>query len=81
MSFAKAEAELRVSEEQMKTASQRFPHLTPQTKEAYWFRTIFYDLFPQPSAEKTVMAWTPSWSLSKDPSGRAQKVHEQAHGK
>ena len=74
----KAEAELRVSDEQMRGAAQRFPHLTPQTKEAYWFRTIFHDLFPQASAEQTVMAWTPSWSTSKDPSGRAQKVHEQA---
>jgi asparagine synthase (glutamine-hydrolysing) len=74
----KAEAELRVTDEQMRGAAQRFPHLTPQTKEAYWFRTIFHDLVPQGSAEKTVMAWTPSWSTSKDPSGRAQKVHEQA---
>jgi hypothetical protein len=44
-----------VSDEQLKTAGQRFPHLTPQTKEAYWYRTMFHDLFPQPAAEKTVM--------------------------
>ena len=70
------EAEKRVSDEQMAAASDRFPHLPPATKEAYWFRTIFDELFPG-KAETTVMAWVPAWSKSKDPSGRAQKVHAQ----
>lgn len=38
---------------------------------------MFEDLFPQRSAEETVMAWVPTWGASKDPSGRAQAVHQQ----
>jgi asparagine synthase (glutamine-hydrolysing) len=72
----KSEAEARVSDEQLSRAKFIFPHLTPQTKEAYWFRTIFAELFPEPACEKTVMAWTPAWSKSKDPSGRAQTQHD-----
>ena len=56
----------------------RFPYLTPTTKEAYWYRTMFDELFPERSAEETVMAWTPSFGAPSDPSGRAQAVHEQA---
>lgn len=34
--------------------SRRFPHNTPQTKEAYYYRTIFEEFYPQPSAASTV---------------------------
>lgn len=72
----RSECESRISDADMASAAQRFPHLTPQTKEAYYYRTIFSELFNE-AAGKTVMAWTPAWSKSKDPSGRAQAVHEK----
>lgn len=41
----------------------------PETKEAYWYRTMFDDHFP-PSCAETVMRWKPTWSKQSDPSGR-----------
>jgi asparagine synthase (glutamine-hydrolysing) len=70
------EAEKRVSDEQLASAADKYPHLPPQTKEAYWYRDLFTELFPG-KAETTVMAWTPAWSKSKDPSGRAQTAHDK----
>lgn len=72
----KAHAEKLVTDQQLRTAADRWPHLPPTTKEAYYYREIFEQLFPQRSAEETVKIWQPTWGLSKDPSGRAQKVHE-----
>jgi asparagine synthase (glutamine-hydrolysing) len=55
--------------------AELYPHNTPQTKEAFYFRSIFERLFPHKSAVNTVLTWTPTWSKSTDPSGRAQTVH------
>lgn len=71
----KAHADTQVSDAQMEMAPYRFPHLPPTTKEAYWYRTLFEELFPERSAEETVRTWVPRWSASADPSGRAQLVH------
>ena len=35
-----------ISDSEMATASSRFPHNTPSTKEACYFRTIFHEHFP-----------------------------------
>jgi len=73
-----------VSYEQMKLAKYRFPYNTPQSKEAYYYRSIFHSHFPQESAAKTVpggpsvacstpaaIEWEKSWSQINDPSGRS----------
>jgi len=73
----KEHAEKVVSEEELANAAKVFPYDTPQTKEAYWFRSIFEAAFPQESAKKTVDKWIPTWGASRDPSGRAQTVHEK----
>jgi len=75
----KEHADQVVTEEQMLKAAEVFPYDTPATKEAYWFRSIFEASFPQDSAKKTCEHWVPTWGVSKDPSGRAQKVHVQHH--
>jgi hypothetical protein len=41
----------------------------PDSKEAYWYRTMFDEHFPSYCAD-TVMRWTPTWSAQTDPSGR-----------
>ncbi|KAJ1830627.1 asparagine synthetase [Coemansia sp. RSA 2706] len=71
----------RVSDESMAQAKQRFPHDTPDTKEAYLYREIFEQRFPQPACLQSVVRWVPrtDWGCSADPSGRAQKIHEQAY--
>jgi asparagine synthase (glutamine-hydrolysing) len=76
----KAFTESQVSDNQMKMASLVFPHNTPATKEAYYYRSIFQKLFPHNDAALTVQKWIPkiSWTgVSSDPSGRSQSVHEK----
>ncbi|RPA80476.1 asparagine synthetase [Ascobolus immersus RN42] len=46
----------------------------PDSKEAYWYRCMFDEIFPQQCAP-TVMRWTPTWSKQTDPSGRAIDIH------
>ncbi len=81
--------ESEVSDQQLATAQFRFPVNTPDTKEGYFYRTIFEDFFPQESAAKCVpggksiacstveaLEWDESFKQSADPSGRSMKsVH------
>jgi asparagine synthase (glutamine-hydrolysing) len=54
-----------------------YPINTPQTTEAFYYRLIFEKLFPNRS--NTFKSWIPNttWNgiVSSDPSGRAQKCH------
>ncbi|WP_394205695.1 asparagine synthase B [Shewanella waksmanii] len=82
-----------VDDLQLANAKFRFPYNTPETKEAYFYRTFFEELFPLPSAAETVpggksvacstpeaLAWDESLQGIIDPSGRAvQSVHESAY--
>lgn len=91
----KAHAEQHVTDKMMLNAEHIFPHNTPTTKEAYYYRTIFERFFPQNSASLTVpggasvacstakaIEWDASWSKNLDPSGRAAVgVHDSAYGK
>ncbi|MDP4210339.1 MAG: asparagine synthase B [Bacteroidota bacterium] len=70
-----AYCEKQVSDKEFATAAERFPHNTPTTKEAFYFRTIFEKHYPQESAAKTVLKWVPKWQENTDPSGRANAVH------
>ncbi|KAJ1961856.1 asparagine synthetase [Dipsacomyces acuminosporus] len=74
-------AERRVSDEAMAQAKERFPYDTPETKEAYHYRELFEQLFPQKACLSSVVRWVPrtDWGCSADPSGRAQKIHEKAY--
>ncbi|KAL8711544.1 MAG: hypothetical protein Q9220_003954 [cf. Caloplaca sp. 1 TL-2023] len=65
----KTNAEYHVSDEQMKHPKAEWGDDVPDTKEAYWYRLLFDDLFP-PQCASTVMRWTPTWSKQTDPSGR-----------
>ncbi|KAJ3389395.1 asparagine synthetase [Lobulomyces angularis] len=77
----KDHAEKEVTEAQLKSAKEKFPHDTPTTKEAYFYRTIFEKLFPQKACLESVVRWIPrkDWGCSEDPSGRAQSGHEEAY--
>jgi len=82
----------RVSDAQLASAARRFPHNTPDSKEAYFYRTVFEKHFPLPSAALCVpggksvacsspeaMAWDPAFAELADPSGRAvRSVHKEA---
>lgn len=65
----KENAERHVTDEQMKLPKAEWGGDLPDTKEAYWYRTIFDDHFPSQCAS-TVSRWKPTWSSQTDPSGR-----------
>lgn len=83
----------RVSDQEMSRAAFRFPVNPPDTKEGYFYRSIFEEHFPSESAAKCVpsgksvacstpeaLAWDASFAGQADPSGRAVKgVHEQSY--
>eukprot|EP00181_Compsopogon_caeruleus_P000131 CAMPEP_0184684500 /NCGR_PEP_ID=MMETSP0312-20130426/15532_1 /TAXON_ID=31354 /ORGANISM="Compsopogon coeruleus, Strain SAG 36.94" /LENGTH=558 /DNA_ID=CAMNT_0027137731 /DNA_START=29 /DNA_END=1705 /DNA_ORIENTATION=+ len=79
----KAHCEASISDEELKSAPEKFPFEPPQTKEAYYYRAIFERLFGWSEAaqglREGVHPWVPKWSASLDPSGRAQSVHVAAH--
>ncbi|CAN6177875.1 unnamed protein product [Urochloa humidicola] len=80
----KEHAASNVSDKMLSNAKFIFPHNTPTTKEAYYYRMIFERLFPQKPAILTVpggpsvacstakaVEWDAHWSGNLDPSGRA----------
>lgn len=83
----------RVSDDQLQHAAHRFPINTPTTKEEYYYRSIFSELFPGDEAarcvpfEKSVacstaiaLEWDEAFKKMQDPSGRSVlTVHEQAY--
>jgi asparagine synthase (glutamine-hydrolysing) len=88
----KAHAESHVSDRELAAAAKRFPVNPPQTKEAYFYRTVFEQNFPTPAAAETVpggksiacsspaaIAWDAAFAAAADPSGRAVAgVHNAA---
>ena len=64
-----------VSDFEMEMAAKKYPHNTPTSKEAYFYREIFHKHFPQETAAKTVLKWIPKWQENEDPSGRANAMH------
>ena len=77
-------AEKEVSDQQLATAEFRFPVNTPDTKEGYFYRTVFESYFPQESAARCVpggksiacstaeaLEWDESFKNNADPSGRS----------
>jgi asparagine synthase (glutamine-hydrolysing) len=89
----KAHAEARVSDQELASARYRFPHNPPETKEAYFYRSIFAEHFPLDTCALCVpggksvacstpeaLAWDASFAGSADPSGRAVRgVHTSAY--
>ena len=89
----KALVEKEVTDQQMENAKFKFPIHTPQSKEEYYYRSIFAEHFPSDSAAKCVpsvpsvacstpeaLAWDASFQNLNDPSGRAVKtVHDDAY--
>ena len=84
-----------VSKEQMENAKYRFPIQTPQTKEEYYYRSIFEEHFPSDAAAlsvpqepsvacstKIALEWDEAFKNMNEPSGRAvARVHEDSYVK
>jgi asparagine synthase (glutamine-hydrolysing) len=83
----------KVSDSQFANAKYRFPIHPPQSKEEYYYRSIFNEHFPSDSAAACVpsvpsvacstpeaLAWDKSFQNVNDPSGRAVKnIHNKGY--
>ena len=88
----KAHAEAHVSDAAFAEAASRFPINTPTTKEGYFYRNLFEQVFPGDACANTVpggksiacsspaaIAWDAAFANAADPSGRAiAGVHASA---
>jgi asparagine synthase (glutamine-hydrolysing) len=86
-------ASSQISDEQFAKAAERFPINPPMSKEEYYYREIYEELFPSDSAAKTVpsvpsiacstpiaLEWDEAFKKLIDPSGRAVKsVHNDSY--
>lgn len=70
-----------VTDKEFELAATAFPINTPSTKEAYYYRAVFEEMFPGQAYANTVQRWIPraDWGCPEDPSGRAQQVHTAAY--
>ena len=84
-------SEMQITDEMLKKSSYAFSINPPETKEAYYYRMIFSELFPSDQAASTVefgpsiacsspvaFRWSQEFQNMDDPSGRAVKVHNEA---
>ena len=85
--------EQEISDEKLANAHFRFPIQTPQTKEEYYYRSIFEEHFPSDAAAfsvpqepsvacstKIALEWDEAFKNMNEPSGRAvAQVHEEAY--
>lgn len=71
----------KITDEEFSQAAVIYPINTPSTKEAFYYRAVFEELFPGDACAKIVPRWAPrlDWGCDQDPSGRAQKVHTAAY--
>ncbi|XP_055326649.1 probable asparagine synthetase [glutamine-hydrolyzing] [Sitodiplosis mosellana] len=74
-------AENSVDDAEFARAQEIYPINTPATKEAFYYRALFEEIFPGKSFAQTVTKWVPrlDWGCSQDPSGRAQTAHTAAY--
>lgn len=91
----KAHAEHEITDLMMQMASDRFPLKTPESKEAYYYRSIFESHFPDATAidcvphersvacsTPTALKWDAHFEKMVDPSGRAVRdVHNSGYSK
>ena len=89
----KEAAERAVSDDEVRRAHYRFPINTPQTKEAYYYRSLFDRHFPGDAAAACVpggpsvacstpaaIAWDAAFAQNADPSGRSVRgVHRESY--
>jgi asparagine synthase (glutamine-hydrolysing) len=90
----KDHAETEITDIMLDNAKFKFPINTPETKEAYLYRSIFEGHFPTEAAIKCVphgksvacstveaLAWDESFQNNADPSGRAAGIHNDSYKK
>ena len=92
--YKKNYLEKEVDNELLNNAKNEFSINPPETKEAYYYRAIFSDLFKTDQAALTVeigpsiacsspvaFRWSQEFQDMDDPSGRAVKIHQESVNK
>lgn len=51
-------------------AEKKYPHCTPKTKEAYYYREVFEKSYPKLAENFIPFFWMPRWIDVQDPSAR-----------
>jgi asparagine synthase (glutamine-hydrolysing) len=62
----KDESAAQISDERFKIHKPEWGNDVPETKEAYWYRMMFDNVF-KPHCAETVKRWIPSWGAPSDP--------------
>jgi len=75
----KAHTEEAVTDAVFATRDSLYPHNTPATKEAFFYRQKYASMFANTSLQKLVQRWVPRWQTNTDPSGRANAHHVEAY--
>jgi asparagine synthase (glutamine-hydrolysing) len=72
----------KVTNEEMAGAAEKYPYCTPKTKEAYYYRRVFCEVFGEHRQEIIPGYWQPKWSTDgkkvteyMDPSARVLSVY------
>jgi asparagine synthase (glutamine-hydrolysing) len=73
-----------VSDEELEKAKEKYPHCTPQTKEAYYYRKVFCEFFGERKQTVLPHYWQPKWSADGkevtsyvDPSARTLQIYNK----
>ena len=71
-----------VTDEELLGAAQKYPYCTPTTKEAYYYRRVFGDIFGEKRQDIIPRFWLPKWDKDGkevsgyvDPSARTLEVY------
>jgi asparagine synthase (glutamine-hydrolysing) len=72
-----------ISDEMLSNAKREWPHMTPETKESYYFRKVFTDNFGKHRHDILPHYWLPKWDRTGkevdgyvDPSARTLQIYD-----
>ncbi|KAJ8267363.1 hypothetical protein COCON_G00125350 [Conger conger] len=78
-SYLQDHVETEVNDAQLESAAKVFPHCTPKTKEAYYYRQVFEKYYPG-RAGWLSHYWMPRWIKATDPSARTLAIYNPDKG-
>lgn len=64
-----------VSDDELSKAKEKYPYCTPISKESYYFREVYTEMFGNKYNKIIPSFWMPEWSNTNDPSARTLNVY------
>jgi len=65
----------KITDDELLNAKEKYSYCTPTTKEAYYFRSIFDELYGDKFSNVIPGFWMPEWSNATDPSARTLNIY------